>query len=68
MEGQNQVGSIRFGWSKTDMPNNWYAFATPPGDYWASAGDIWLGKDWYAKDFAKGYEFLSLIHEIGHAL
>ena len=68
IEGQNQVGSIRFGWSKTDLANNWYAFASAPGDYWASAGDIWLDKDWYTKDFAKGYEFHSLIHEIGHAL
>ena len=68
VEGQNQVGSIRFGWSNTDLGNDWYAFANPPGDYWATSGDIWLGKDWYGKDFSKGYEFHSLIHEIGHAL
>lgn len=68
VEGQNQVGSIRFGWSNTELGNDWYAFAMQPGDYWANTGDIWLGKDWYGKDFSKGYEFHSLIHEIGHAL
>ncbi len=68
VEGQNQVGSIRFGWSSTDMPNNWYAFAYSVDDYNASAGDIWLSPDWYGKDFSESYEFTSLIHEIGHAL
>lgn len=69
VEGGNQVGTIRFGWSNSELINGWYAFAVGPGNYWTSSGDIWINKNWYGKDFGPGdYEFSTLLHEIGHAM
>ena len=68
-EENNQVGTIRFGMSQDELGDNITAFAWQVDDYWSTAGDIWLDTNHNGADLGKGtYEFLTLIHEIGHAM
>ena len=68
VEQNDQVGTIRFGMSDHGLGDA-YAFATPAGDYWSSAGDVWFSNDFNGLDMGKGtYEFKTLVHELGHAM
>ncbi|WP_410498802.1 M10 family metallopeptidase C-terminal domain-containing protein [Chitinibacter sp. S2-10] len=73
-------GDLRFG-GYLDMQNA-YAWAYMPSDY-ASGGDIWFSPDWelgtwgiesghtqgeYTNAAPGSYEYLTVLHEIGHAL
>lgn len=65
VDTQSTVGEIRFAWTEAGGEQ---AHAYYPGGY-AEAGDVWLNAsaDW--SDFAPGsYDYLTLIHELGHAL
>jgi Ca2+-binding RTX toxin-like protein len=67
-EENDQVGTIRFGIT-ADSLGNAAAFTSAPSQYWANSGDIWLDNTHYSANLGKGtYEFLTLIHEIGHAM
>lgn len=68
IEGNNHVGTLRFGVSQHDLGLT-YAQAVPPGNYWAGDGDIWFEKDFFGRNMDKGsYEFATIMHEIGHAM
>ncbi|MDB2467907.1 matrixin family metalloprotease [Planktomarina temperata] len=68
-EENDQVGTIRFGISQDEMADNTVAFAWAVDDYWSTGGDVWLDTNHNGVDLGKGtYEFLNLIHEIGHAM
>lgn len=68
-EENDQVGTIRFGISQDEMADNTVAFAWVVDDYWSTGGDVWLDTNHNGVDLGKGtYEFLTLIHEIGHAM
>ncbi|MDA8875501.1 matrixin family metalloprotease [Planktomarina temperata] len=68
-EENDQVGTIRFGISQDEMADNSVAFAWAVDDYWSTGGDVWLDTNHNGVDLGKGtYEFLTLIHEIGHAM
>lgn len=63
------VGDIRFAWA--DLGAGSQAHAYYPGNY-AEAGDVWLNMnldiDWSDGWGAGGYPYLTLMHELGHAL
>ena len=72
-EENDQVGTIRFGISQDDLGdtsvNNTVAIAWGVDSYWSVGGDVWLDTNHDDADLGKGtYEFLTLIHEIGHAM
>ena len=75
-ESSTAVGDIRFGWTSSaetasDGSNAW-GWAYPPNPVRPSGGDIWIhagasgvtDTDWSAGS----YNYMSLIHELGHAL
>lgn len=68
-ETASSVGDIRVGYSD-NLADSAYAWAYYPGG--PVGGDIWLNDDFPAllgSDFAPGsYEYLTLMHELGHAL
>ena len=68
----DSVGDIRVAWTGLPNPPS-DAWTWQSADYWANAGDIWLSAplmggqpdaDWQGG----GFSFMSLIHELGHAL
>ena len=75
-ETSTQVGDIRFAWtSATDTTTTGgtaWGWAGYPSAYWPSGGDVWLSTastgaqntDWSVGS----YNYLSLMHEIGHTL
>ena len=75
-ETTTQVGDIRFAWtSATDTTSTGgkaWGWANYPSSYWSSGGDVWLSSvsnaakdsDWTAGS----YNYMSLMHELGHAL
>ena len=72
-EENDQVGTIRFGISQDDLGDtsvsNTVASAWGVESYWSAGGDVWLDTNHDGADLGKGtYEFLTLIHEIGHAM
>ncbi|MDA8983191.1 M10 family metallopeptidase C-terminal domain-containing protein [Planktomarina temperata] len=72
-EENDQVGTIRFGISQDDLGDtsvsNTVAIAWGVESYWSTGGDVWLDTNHDGADLGKGtYEFLTLIHEIGHAM
>ena len=72
-EENDQVGTIRFGISQDDLGDtsvsNTVAIAWGVESYWSAGGDVWLDTNHDGADLGKGtYEFLTLIHEIGHAM
>nr|WP_238344015.1 Ig-like domain-containing protein [Ramlibacter lithotrophicus] len=72
----SSVGDIRFGWTSatesTSTGNEPWGWAYYPNAYWPSGGDIWistLSSGASASSWAVGsYNYMSLIHEIGHAI
>ncbi|MDB9698191.1 matrixin family metalloprotease, partial [Planktomarina temperata] len=72
-EENDQVGTIRFGISQDDLGDtsvsDTVASAWGVESYWSAGGDVWLDTNHDGADLGKGtYEFLTLIHEIGHAM
>jgi len=75
-ETSTQVGDIRFAWtSATDTTSSGskaWGWANYPSSYWPSGGDVWLSSvSSGAKDSnwtAGSYNYMSLMHELGHAL
>lgn len=72
VDGQTNVGDLRFTWTATSQGNS-SAWAYGPSSYWASGGDVWLSapaigqkpdSHWQAGNAG----FSALLHEIGHAL
>lgn len=74
-ETETQVGDIRFAWtSATDTVASGsptWGWAGLPSSYWSSAGDIWLSTNSSSAQEAwtpGSYNYMSLLHEIGHTL
>ena len=72
-EGNNEVGTIRFGFTDYNEiaadGDTAAAWAIPPSSA-PSSGDIWLHQDTFYDDYSQGtgYGFATLLHEIGHVL
>jgi len=68
-EGNDQVGLLRFGGTSYSNATG-YAWAYYPNWYYAAGGDTWFGPTMMRNnDWSQGtYEYLTVIHEIGHAL
>lgn len=71
-DAPDSVGDIRVGWTALPNPPS-DAWTWQSEDYWASAGDIWLssamlGRQPAADWLAGGFNYMALIHEVGHAL
>ncbi len=65
-DGQNSFGDIRFTFSLGAVDGNTWGYAYLPGD--GAGGDIWIDGN-QTIDFTPGnYDFLALVHEIGHGL
>ena len=75
-ETTTNVGDIRFAWTSatdtTSTGSKAWGWASYPNSYWPSGGDVWLSSvsnaakdsDWTAGS----YNYMSLMHELGHAL
>ena len=68
----DSVGDIRVAWTGLANPPS-DAWTWQSVDYWANAGDIWLSdalmeRQPDAEWQGGGFNFMSLIHELGHAL
>jgi len=68
-ETTGAVGDIRF--ALVDHPDmaGWWGWTYSPYAMWAPGGDVWLNQrslsgNWWAGS----YDFMALVHEIGHAL
>lgn len=67
-EGRANVGDFRFAFSSAVTDDIW-GWCVYPSDYWAAAADVWVNPDVADDDWAAGsYNFMSLMHEIGHGL
>ncbi len=65
-ETSTTVGDMRFGFA--DLPNAYAAWAYLPSDN-PEAGDVWLNDGTKSQSWSVGtWNFLTLLHEIGHAL
>ena len=70
------VGDIRFAWTSASQTvfggGTAWGWGYYPNSYWPQGGDVWLstqGGGYSDPDWSAGsYNYLSLIHEIGHAL
>ena len=71
-DNPDAVGDIRIAWTGVPNPPS-DAWTWQSSDFWANAGDIWLSDalmggqpdvDWQAG----GFNYMALIHELGHAL
>lgn len=64
------VGDIRFAFSSAVDEDGAWGWASYPNSDWAAAGDIWISTDIaYESDWSTGtYNYLALMHEIGHAI
>jgi len=66
------VGDIRFGWTSARTDEQVWGWSYYPNSYWSCGGDVWLNSlssgatdtDWSTGS----YNYLCLIHEIGHGL
>lgn len=75
-ESSTSVGDIRIAWTsaseKTSEGEAAWGWANFPGSYYPVAGDIWINTsatDNTGEDWAVGhYNYMSLVHELGHAL
>jgi hypothetical protein len=77
-ESSTNVGDIRFAWTSANMSTSSseqaWGWAGYPDDYWPSGGDIWIaygtqnGADTDPDWAAGNYNYMALIHELGHAL
>lgn len=69
LEENNQVGLLRFGGTSYSEASG-YAWAYYPNWYYAAGGDTWFSPSMMRNaDWSQGtYEYLTIIHEIGHAL
>lgn len=78
-ESASQVGDIRFGFSSSVSagaaahaysPGGSYNPSTSQGTAYAYAGDVWVNSDeyWGFQPSLGSYDYMTLIHEIGHAL
>lgn len=66
VDGQSSYGDIRFTFSLGAVSGNTWGYAYLPGD--GAGGDIWIDGN-QSIDFTPGnYDFLALVHEIGHGL
>ncbi len=63
-------GQIRVAFTETDtIGSDVWGYANYPSGSWAEGGDIWVDQDYRTSTFAAGsYDFVALLHEIGHAL
>ena len=69
-ETSTDVGDIRFAFSSGSGLSNFWGWAYLPSYYWPNGGDVWI-KASYGNDIdwtIGSYNFLGLMHEIGHAL
>ena len=71
-DAPDSVGDIRVAWTALPNPPS-DAWSWQSHDFWSNAGDIWLSEalmggrpviDWQAG----GFNYMALIHEVGHAL
>ena len=69
LEENNQVGLRRFGGTSYSEASG-YAWAYYPNWYYAAGGDTWFSPSMMRNaDWSQGtYEYLTIIHEIDHAL
>ncbi|MBY0411613.1 MAG: Ig-like domain-containing protein, partial [Burkholderiaceae bacterium] len=72
IETASNVGDLRFSWTNVSKPGA-IAWAYSPNNYFASGGDVWLSNPAMGSATSDswqpgGYSFLTLIHEVGHAL
>lgn len=65
-ETSSQVGTLRFG-GYSSMDPNYAAWAYLPGST-PSAGDVWMGPSTGSNPQQGDFDYLTLVHEIGHAL
>ncbi|WP_371232786.1 M10 family metallopeptidase C-terminal domain-containing protein [Pseudomonas sp. QE6] len=65
-ESNTQVGTLRFG-GYWNMDADAAAWAYMP-DSTPSAGDVWIGPNTGATPQAGDFDYLTFVHEIGHAL
>lgn len=65
-ETSTQVGTMRFG-GYAYMDEDYAAWAYLPSST-PAAGDVWLGPNTGSNPKAGGFDYLVLVHEIGHAL
>jgi serralysin len=69
-ESGETVGEMRFtGMTAGDD----YAFAYTPGGEFPDSGDVWFGPDWFLRPNGTpiepgSYEYMTIVHEVGHAL
>ena len=68
-EGNDEVGLLRFGGTNYTSASG-YAWAYYPNWYYAAGGDTWFSPNMMREsNWLPGtYEYLTVIHEIGHAL
>ena len=62
------VGDFRFAFSSAISSNIW-GYSYYPNSYYADAADVWINSSHATEDWSVGsFNYLSLIHEIGHGL
>ncbi|HIJ89788.1 MAG: M10 family metallopeptidase C-terminal domain-containing protein [Desulfobulbaceae bacterium] len=72
-ETATNVGDIRFAFSFSPALTDWWGYAYFPAEGEAYGGDIWINPD-YSIDYEynswefASYNYLALLHELGHAL
>jgi serralysin len=69
-DGTTFVGDIRIAFTSADEVLDAWGYASYPDSSWPSGGDIWINYEVYSDtDWAAGsFNFLSLVHELGHSL
>lgn len=79
VDNASLVGDLRFGFSSAVsdgaaahayLPGGSYNTGTQQGNAYAYAGDVWINSDDYGSfnPTQGNYDYMTLIHEIGHAL
>lgn len=70
-DNANSAGDIRFGWTSAANANKAWGWTYSPSEI-PAAGDVWISSNssaYTSNDWAKGsYNYMSLMHEVGHAL
>jgi len=63
------VGDFRFAFSSS-VGGNYWGWSSYPNNYWANAADVWINPIYASKDdwSIGSYNYLSIMHEIGHGL
>jgi serralysin len=72
-ESATSVGDIRVAWSsgvgKISTGEAAWGWASYPNGYYPSGGDVWINTTSTESDWSAGsYNYMSMIHELGHAL